>query len=542
MLKAAPLSKYVWLVLLLTAISLVRPAHAQETADLKPGQTGSYQDVFDQSVYYEGTNFLRFDRLYRAIFRQTVRAQNVNDFDELADDSFFTNRQGRQPLTAAELEKGVEPAGGPDTGSNWTVLHGEFLSAKPASLLIRDGRGDPYELNFDTFDQPELATSSEVIASRFYHAIGYHVPPYSIVTFAPERLVPAADATVVDRSGFRKQLTQEKLKELMLFLPMNDKAEYRVSARRILTGTVKGNFRFQGRAKEDPSDTVDHENRRDIRALVVFAAWLNHYAVNESNTLDLWVDDNGKPILKHYLINFNTALGSDTEGAKPPMYSYEYLFDYGETLKAFLSFGIWEKPWQARWREAKERINPAATTGYFDNRRFNPERFKPEFPYYAFKNLTAADGFWAAKIIASFSNDDIAAMVRAGKLSNPDDAKYLTDILINRRDIIAKYWFRKSSPFDNFKLSGHALSFDDLAVKYGFENAESTAYHLDILKNGKTIHSVDAKTPAFDLSSGLTDGNRAVLRVTASRNNARTDRDVWIELTEKGISKIAHQD
>ena len=45
---------------------------------------------------------------------------------------------------------------------------------------------------------------------------------------------------------------------------------------------------------------------------------------------DAFVDENGNPALKHYLIDFNTALGSVTSEGKRPMTTREYMFDYGE--------------------------------------------------------------------------------------------------------------------------------------------------------------------------------------------------------------------
>lgn len=540
--KAARHSRYCVLILAFMFAGFVRTA---EAAELKEGQIGTYRDAFDQTVYYEGTHFLRFDRLYRSIFNKKIRSENVNDFDEIPDNTFFTNRHGRARLSAAELERGAEPAGKPNANGNWLVLGGKFLDSQSGVLLIQDSAGDQYELRFDTFDQFELATSSEVIASRFYHAIGYHVPPYSIATFSFDKLVIDPKATVIDRSGFQKQLTAEKLKELMLFLPMNDRSEYRVSARKILKGIEKGNFKFYGRQKSDPNDTVDHENRREIRALKVFAAWLNHYTVNANNTLGLAVNENGRETLKYYLINFNTALGSDVNGAKPPMFSHEFLFDYGETEKAFLSLGIWEKPWQKRWREAGEKTHPSSAIGYFDNRRFDTGKFKPELPYYAFKDLTAADGFWAAKIIMSFSNDDIKAIIKSGELSQLDDQNYLLDILSNRRDLIGKHWFSQTNPLDNFKIENNALIFDDLAIQYGFETASDTLYHIDVLqkdgKKYKKISSFKSEKPSFDIGNLLSSDQPAKLLIRTSRKGSvKSGAKAVVKISAKGILKILH--
>ncbi len=536
--KAAHHFKHWVLIFSLLCFPLIEAANA---AELKRGDTGTYQDVFDQNVYYEGTNFLRFDRLYRAIFDKKARSENVNSFDEVPDNSLFTNRHSRNRLSSSELEKGPELSGKP--AGKWMVLNGKFLDGHSGIIRIQDSSNDEYELRFDTFDQFELATASEVIASRFYHAIGFNVPAYSIVAFDFNDLTISPDATVIDRSGFERKLTMEKLQELMLFLPMDQNAKYRASARKILKGTDKGTFKFQGRSKNNPGDTVDHENRRDVRALRVFASWLNHYSVNESNTMSLLSNENGG--IKHYLINFNTALGSEVDGAKPPMFSHEFLMDYGETTKAFLSLGIWEKPWQKRWKEAGEKIHPSPAIGYFDNRMFDAGKFKPELPYYAFKDLTAGDGFWAAKIIASFSDEDIASAIKAGELSKTDDQNYLIDILKNRRDMVAKYWFSKTAPLDNFKLENNVLSFDDLAVRHGFENSENTRYHIDVLqkagKKYKKAGAFESSKPAFEIANWIKGGEASKFVIRVSRNGSiKKDAKALIKAGSGGILKIAH--
>lgn len=536
--KALHRSKFLLLTLALISTPLVSTANA---AELEKGQTGVYRDLFDQNVYYEGTNFLRFDRLYRAVFNKKVHAASVNNFDEVPDNTFFANRHSRSKLSGNDLAKGAEPSGKPN--GSLTVISGKFVDGQSGILTVRDSSGELYEFRFDTFDQFELASASEVIASRFYHAIGYNVPPYSITTFDLNSLTLDPNATVIDRSGFKKHLTMEKLQELMLFLPMNDQAKYRVSARRILNGVEKGNFKFRGYRKNDPNDTIDHKDRREIRALKVFASWLNHYAINQSNTLDLLTNENGQEIIKHYLINFNTALGSEIDGAKPPMFGHEFLFDYGDTTKAFLSLGLWEKPWQKRWREADEKIHPSAAIGYYDNRRFDAGKFKPELPYYAFKDLTAADGFWAAKIIMSFSDDDITNIIKSGELSKADDQNYLKDILINRRNLVAKYWFSQTSPLDNFKLQNNMLSFDDLAVQYGFESAENTSYSIDVLqksgKKYKKISSFESKSPSFDVGQLINQDKPAKLLIRTSRSSA-SNKKVVVKISSKGILKISH--
>src|SRR5262252_9704377 len=105
--------------------------------------------------------------------------------------------------------------------------------------------------------------------------------------------------------------------------------------------------------------------------------------------------------------------------------------------------------------------------GYLEDETFDPGRWVPHVPNPAFENLTNRDGYWGAKIVAAFTDTQIAAAVRAGKYSNPAAEKKLIEMLEHRRDRIAKYWFKRVAPLDRFHLERNNLIFDDLAVRAG---------------------------------------------------------------------------
>ncbi len=99
--------------------------------------------------------------------------------------------------------------------------------------------------------------------------------------------------------------------------------------------------------------------------------------------------------------------------------------------------------------------------------------WKPKYPNPAFDRRDAADGFWAAKIVSRFTDEMISAIVAAGKISDPEAAAYLTDVLIQRRDKVVQYWISRTNPLDRFDVERCAdfplqqLTFDNAAVRVG---------------------------------------------------------------------------
>lgn len=531
------------------ALVLCLPPDCRAAAEPKQNETGFYRDVFDQNVYYEGTRYLNLDKFYRALFHKKVRAADINAFDEVPDNAFFSNRHGRQRLSAEELSRGGREATGPDLNGALTVTGGKFEGLAPV-FTVRDARGEDYIFKFDIQENMEMATAAEVIASRFYHAAGYYVPQYSIAVFPSANLVPAPEARIMDDSGFSKKLTPQKMDEFKLFLPQTEDGRYRSSAGKVVPGKNLGYFAFQGRNKSDAGDRVDHENRRAVRALWVFSSWLNNTDVREGNTMTLLTESEGRRDFRYFIFDFNSALGANGEGAKVPMLTHEYLFDYGEMLKTFLTMGWWEKPWQKRLREAEGNAEnaPSPAVGYFDNRYFQPGKYKTQLPHEVFKLTTRADGFWAAKIIMAFSDADIREMVKTGRLSRPEDADYLVKTLSERRDLIGKYWFKKANPLDEFVFSANTLNFKDLAVEYRFEPKEGVEYRAEVIgkkgNKGNKLTTLDSREPVFSIDPALFseyDGLDLLIRVFR-KGISKSSPYVLVQLDRQAVKAVVHED
>lgn len=518
--------------IILVSVFTALPALASEPAVFKNQEASSYKDIYEQNIHSEAVNQLDLSRWGRKLFRKPLRSANVNVFDEVPDSAFFTNRHARTALSKDGLSKGYSENAGPDLSGDLIVSGGEIAGLHP-SYFVKDARGDSYLLKFDSAENPELATSAELIGSRFYHALGYNVPQYTLAVISAGKLKAGEGAQFRDDSGFLKPLTQEELDEYLLFAPQTADGAYRVSASKIIAGESKGYFSFSGRRKNDPEDVINHRDRREIRALSVFSAWLNNTDVSENNTLDVLVTENGKTFLKHYLIDFNASLGSAHRGVKPPTFGHEYLADFCEITKSFLTLGFLEKPWQKRWREAGEKPNDSAVIGYLDNREFDAGRYKVQLPYEAFKRLTRADGFWAAKQIRTFSDEDIRAIVAAGKITSAEDAAYIEKFLIERRDLIVKHWFSEANPLDEFKVENGSLVFKDLAVEAGLVKADSRLYTVSSLdEKNKPVKTWTVNQPRVSVDTN------AVLEIRAGEKAPF----VRVKVNAGNIISVRHQD
>jgi hypothetical protein len=96
---------------------------------------------------------------------------------------------------------------------------------------------------------------------------------------------------------------------------------------------------------------------------------------------------------------------------------------------------------------------------------FDPARWKTEYPNPAFKQMDAADAFWAASIVSRFTDTMIRGIVEEAHPTNPDAARYLADVIIKRRDKTVRWGITRTNPLDRFEIR------NDQAPQLAFENA-----------------------------------------------------------------------
>ncbi|MFB3906190.1 MAG: hypothetical protein ACE15E_22315 [Acidobacteriota bacterium] len=213
----------------------------------------------------------------------------------------------------------------------------------------------------------------------------------------------------------------------------------------------------------EPNDIIPHENRRELRALRLFCSWLNHVDIDAINTLDVFVGKEDKGYVKHYLIGFGTTLGSGASGPQRPRVGHEYSVEWGKIARSILSLGLWEREWQSI------EYPDYPSVGNFEARHFRPELWRPDYLNPAFERMRLDDAFWAAAILSRFSDEIVRAVVKEGRLSDPEAERYLLNTLLDRRDKILSYHLSKMNPADRFEVrrepNGLRLVFANLAAE-----------------------------------------------------------------------------
>ncbi|MGH9372075.1 MAG: hypothetical protein ACRD15_11145, partial [Vicinamibacterales bacterium] len=303
---------------------------------------------------------------------------------------------------------------------------------------------------------------AEVISTNFFHAFGYHVPENYIATFGRDTLAIAPDATMRDEDGRRRPFTESDLDDILEHAAVRPDGTYRVLASRNLPGRVLGPFRYYGTRPDDPNDIFPHEHRRELRGLSVFAAWLNHDEVRSSNSLDTVVRAEGHQIVRHHLLDFGSTLGSGSVKAQSRRAGNEFVWESRPTLITMLTLGLYVQPW------LKIDYPDIPAVGRIESNYYRAEEWKPDYPNPAFKNAREEDHFWAARIVAAFPDDAVAAVVRSARFSDPAATEYLTKTLLARRTKVLDAWLNGTNPIVNVALSpSGGLTFENAAEKAG---------------------------------------------------------------------------
>jgi hypothetical protein len=412
---------------------------------------------------WDGANYMVFHPIARFFAVDPAgAATNVNAWDEVPDSSWFENRLGLKAMTPSEVARGscgdqVLDPNGPD--GSWTIDKGKDNGANPGFRVNIKGLGK-FMLKTDPETEPDRATGATAIASRIYHAVGYYSPCDSVVYFKPSLLKLQPGLTVTNNEGKTWAFDQAALKRV-LDTASHRNGLVRMVASRWLPGKPIGPFRYEGTRDDDPNDVVPHEDRRDVRAGRLLAAWLNHFDSREQNTMDVFMPHDpdkkdGPGYVRHYMLDFGDSFGSRwaVDGISRRL-GNAYVLDGGYVAEDFLTLGAIERPWERAQLKG-------GVFNYFSARDFDPELWRGEYPNPAFMRMTEQDGAWMARILANFGDELVTAAVQVGQYE-PEAERYLIETLLQRRDAILKRYLGRVSPITRVVANERGVCGVDLA-------------------------------------------------------------------------------
>lgn len=403
-------------------------------------------------------------------------ALDVNTLGEVPDGAWYTNRHRVRRMSIDELRRGPGNSTPPDPDRPWRITSAKSDGVTPG-FVIEDSRRNRYVLKFDPPQFPELCSAADVIGSKIFYALGFQTPENYIVHFRRDQLEIGEGVTYRHPSGKKVPLTGIIVDGLLKSQPRLADGAYRALASRWLEGTVIGPFDYRGTRSDDPNDTIPHEDRRVLRGLAVFAAWVNHHDTSQINTMDTLVTQDGYQYIRHNLIDFGSILGSRGDREKDPWVGHQYSVMHTETALRALTLGLYVTSWERSYYPRLKGV------GLLDSRSFDPIRWRPEVPNPAFLMMDKADAFWAAKQVAAFTDDEIKAMAETGGYSDKRATDWVAGCLIKRRDMIARAWFAKVLPLDNFRASQGRLEWTDLLAAYGLGPALEPRIHWEAFDN-----------------------------------------------------------
>jgi hypothetical protein len=433
-----------------------------QPADWQPGLWGYYlrECVFGPLEHaLDIPDKLLF--LGRALGAHTRReAVDVNAFDEVPNSTWFTNRNHMRAVPVTELVRGPDSTLMP--AKPWIITHAK-QGGQSTGFQIKDADGRKWLVKLDPRGYPQLSSGADMLARTLLHAAGYNVPHNESVRFRPADLHIDPKLLSGAKGG---QFTQANLDTLLERGAILDDGSYSAIGSLFLSGHALGSPSSRRRRPGDANDWYSHANRRELRGLYVLASWLGFWDTKDANYLDTFVatgDRSGH--VKHYLLDVGSSFGAQADGPKALWQGYERFVDVGWTTRRVMTLGFAVEPWRRAHQETG-----IPSVGNFESTVYQPGKFT-EWDNPVFREMTDRDGYWGAKIVASFSDAQIEAAVDAARYEDPRAREYLVRNLIQRRDKIARHWFGRVAPLDYFDVQDQTLRFHDLAVDLGLTGA-----------------------------------------------------------------------
>jgi hypothetical protein len=402
-------------------------------------------------------------------------AVNVNAHGEVPSSSWFTNRLGHTANSTERLVRGpcreddyLTPEG------PWIVTSAKVDGGNPGFVIEDAKTHKHYLLKFDPKGQGVRSTAADVIGSKLYWAFGMSVPCNFIVELDESMIELGENATKLDQLDRKVPLTQDDVDEVMKLAERPAGSRLRASASLFVEGAPIGPWTYQGRRGDDLNDVIDHEDRRELRGSKLMAAWLQHFDTREQNTMATFITADGKGWVEHWLIDFGDCLGSTwASDDVSRRFGHSYYVDFADIFTDLFTFGLLKRPW-----ERVQKDPSAPLFGYYEYEHFEPAAWKGGYQNIAFIRMDDADAYWAAQIIARFTEDQIDAVIAAASLDNEAYVSRLRAVMLERRKRIVHRYMYAMSAFERPVVTGAGLCFEDALVATGFEAAPSQYYEM----------------------------------------------------------------
>jgi hypothetical protein len=405
-------------------------------------------------------------------------AQDVNAADEVPCSTWYCARNHLHPMTPGQVIAGP---GAPPPRLPLTITSGKSRG-DALGFEVLDAGGRKYLLKMDIDQHLGLTTGAEFIGNAFFHAAGYNVAGAYLLEIDPWSMAIDRRATYLAYHVQHRQLTPEFLAAELDRAERLPDGRVRFVAVPWIQGQSLGGFDMKGTRPGDTNDRIPHQLRRSLRGSRILCAWLAVLDPGPANTLDtLVIEPNGRRFVRHNFIDFGSAFGSATDHQKGLHQEGEYSLEIGRTLAALFSFGIYQRPFQGRRAEFDALAGNYTAIGYFPAESFNPDTYRWERKNPAYMRMTDRDAYWGAKLVTSFTDAQIDAVVLAARLPDPDST-YLRHALKVRRDIIGRRYLRAMAAVEGPQVShdGEKLCFDDLAVARGYVSPLEARYEVGV--------------------------------------------------------------
>jgi hypothetical protein len=405
--------------------------------------------------------------------RVATESLAVNTLGEVPDSSWFTNRD-TSAFPLEQVKKGGRVDGGPEPPYTVVAAKTEGVST---GFRLRDARGRLFFVKADPPSNPEMATAADVMGALFLYAAGYNVPENYILVGRREDFHLSKDAKIQGVSGKNRPLSETELRQIFDRIPREEGGSIRLMASLSIPPKIVGPFRYAGVRSDDPNDLVPHERRRDLRGLAVLFAWLNHTDAKGDNSLDSVEGTGENARFVHHLLDFGDCFGSDSDIEKDPRHGQEYIVLPVKWSRMY-TLGLHPDDW-----ETVHYPHEMKAVGNFTAADFDPLTWKANYPNPAFVEMTPLDGYWGAKHVMAFRDEQIRAIIEEGHFQDPKVVDYITQVLESRRDAIGRAWFRQVLPLEGFRIVDDRLAFDDLAVQYGFSSPSRYLFNWFVWHN-----------------------------------------------------------